>query len=245
MSWKLKNKPNKKKLVHNQQSSYNDDLIRLYRNETDDEKKAKYLETLVLANQALIIKFAEYYHKQYQNYNIPFDYIVSEGNLAMLIALEKYILPEFQDSDIPAAFSTYCTYYIRKTMSTFCKNFYRNHTLFSSSHDIHAYESTIEDKNSKEPLDILEDDRLLENIATLSDPYNLLRLVSKLTTNEELCIFAVYNGLYGQIGIMNTTIHKTSEILNMPPKHVSSVISRVMRLLKNAVETSVIKEKKK
>lgn len=237
MSWHLNDE--EKTLPHNRQAAINDDLIRLYRSTEDAIEREEILNKLLIINKPLVLSWAKLYYKKYSNYNIPFNDLVQEASLAILVALPKYELPEFQDRKRTASFSTFSSWYIRKAVSKYCKLFYKS-VRVTSPYSVDSQSCTLPSETSKEPLDILETDRLHYHLLDLDDQLNLLQLVEKLTTPEELIIYAVYNGVYGYETLRKNTIRRTATILNLPAKYITAVVNRVDRLLRCAVENEEV-----
>jgi RNA polymerase primary sigma factor len=88
-------------------------LLEIYRGKLPGHEKA--LETLMMANQKLVVAMA----KRYTRYGCPIEDLVSEGNMGLLEAIEKF--DETKSNRIGTYASWWVRQYLRKALTENCR----------------------------------------------------------------------------------------------------------------------------
>ena len=135
---------------------------------------------------------------KYRGYGIPLEELISEGNLGLIHAIDKY------DIDKDVKFITYATFWIRFYVSDYVKKTLKNNKKHINYED---YDITIEDKNS--PIFDSEDENLSiskieynncdnpSNTETNTKEEELVNTLLSDLTERERSIIINYYGLMG------------------------------------------------
>lgn len=179
----------------------------------DDEAK----RSLVEANLKFVVTIA----KKYRDDDIPFEDIISEGNLGLIKAAERY------DASMGNKFITYAVWWIKAYIQDFIERHDRNRDIDSDVLSSVLSDDLCEDDYERELIDINEE--FGNTINDINYRENAIsEMVASLETRERK-ILALYFGLDGD---KEHTLNEIGCELNLSGERVRQIMDKAIVKLK-------------
>lgn len=188
------------------------ELTERIKNGDDDAKRA-----LVEANLKFVVTIA----KKYRDDDIPFEDIISEGNLGLIKAAERY------DASMGNKFITYAVWWIKAYIQDFIERHDRNRDIDSDALSSVLSDDLCDDDYERELIDINEE--FGNTINDISYRENAISEMVASLENRERKILALYFGLDGD---KEHTLNEIGCELNLSGERVRQIMDKAIVKLK-------------
>lgn len=186
------------------------------------------LNTLVEANLKFVVTVA----RQYANSGVPMSDLISEGNLALYRAAEKF------DPSKDKKFITYAVWWVRSYMKDCIKKYNGN----GEEYCVDDYVMTLAEENDTEfGCDTINTD-FEEKITDIQSRGMVIDELTSCLQERELKILSLYYGLYGN---KEMTLKEISDEMNMSSERVRQIVNTsIIKLKANALRSENFEEYK-
>lgn len=186
------------------------------------------LNALVEANLKFVVTVA----KQYANSGVPMSELISEGNLALYRAAEKF------DPSMNKKFITYAVWWIRSYMKDCIKQYNGNGEEFTTDDYTIAQ---IEENDSSFRGETINTD-FEEKITDIQSRGMAIDDLTSCLQERELKILSLYYGLYGN---KEMTLKEISDEMNMSSERVRQIVNTsIVKLKANVLASDNFEEYK-
>ena len=188
------------------------ELTERIKNGDDEAKRA-----LVEANLKFVVTIA----KKYRDEDIPFEDIISEGNLGLIRAAERY------DASMGNKFITYAVWWIKAYIQDFIERHDRNRDIDNDLLSSVLSDELCDDDYERELTDINEE--FGNTINDMNYQENAITEMVASLENRERKILALYFGLDGA---KEHTLNEIGNELNLSGERVRQIMDKAIVKLK-------------
>lgn len=186
------------------------------------------LNELVEANLKFVVSMA----KKYANSGVPMSDLISEGNLALYKAAEKF------DPAMKKKFITYAVWWVRSYMNDCVKQFKGNGEEYS----VDDYTMSLAEESDGGSFEDMVNDDFEEKITNIQSRGMVIDELVSCLQERELKILSLYFGLYGN---KEMTLKEISDEMNMSSERVRQIVNNSITKLKaNALMSDNFEEYK-
>ena len=186
------------------------------------------LNELVEANLKFVVSMA----KKYANSGVPMSDLISEGNLALYKAAEKF------DPAMNKKFITYAVWWVRSYMNDCVKQFKGNGEEYS----VDDYAMSLAEESDGGSFEDMVNDDFEEKMTNIQSRGMVIDELVSCLQERELKILSLYFGLYGN---KEMTLKEISDEMNMSSERVRQIVNNSITKLKaNALMSDNFEEYK-